>query len=91
MLSGKSRTVQFEQGKVSFRSTQGRNEILDMPQAVAWMWRHKKELVRVVETVTVTDVLKVLATTNEDRPGWLRSTGPGESITINTGVDVQEG
>ena len=46
------------------------------------------ERVRVVESVLVSDVL---ATRRDgDVLPWLESTGPGESVTISTGITQEE-
>lgn len=86
-LSGKSRTVQFGWGKVSFRSSTGTNTIVSMDEAVAWMRRFDPSKVKVRESVNVTDVLKL-----KDpgmRLGWLKSSGPKETVVVSTGIDVK--
>jgi hypothetical protein len=95
ILTGKSRTARFAWGSVSFRSTRGANQILDMDAAVQWMRTFAPEKVKVKETVTVTDVLAVraalareLGETEEHLP-WLKSEAPAENVTISTGIEVE--
>lgn len=91
----RSRTANFTWGKVQFRATQGTNEILDDAAAVAWMKVWDPSRVKVSERVTIKDVLETIdveaAATGEqpERPNWLKSTGPQESVTISTGIDVK--
>lgn len=87
---GKGRSAKFFHGAVTFRATKGTNKITDMDAAVAWMRARDPECVQVVETVMVSDVLAALARNGESRPAWLQSSGPGESITISTGIAREE-
>ncbi|MEK9735789.1 MAG: hypothetical protein VW239_00535 [Candidatus Nanopelagicales bacterium] len=87
-MLGRGKTAKFVHGSVSFRATKGTNRIIDMESAVAWMRDVDPERVRVVESVLVSDVL---ATRREgDVLPWLESTGPGESVTISTGITREE-
>ena len=87
-LLGRGKTAKFVHGSVSFRATKGANRIIDMESAVAWMRDVDPERVRVVESVLVSDVL---ATRRKgDLLPWLESTGPGESVTISTGITREE-
>ncbi len=98
LLRGKERTARFAWGKVAFRSTRGTTQILDMEAAVAWMrvWAPERVQVKTVETVKVMDVLRTIAeaarATGEEpeMPGWLASSGPEESVTISTGIQIKE-
>jgi hypothetical protein len=95
LLAGKERTAQFAWGRVSFRSTKGTTRILDMTEAVAWMRTWDPAKVRVKESVTVKDVLatrKAVAEEYGETPehlGFLASSGPGESVTVSTGIEVK--
>lgn len=95
LLGKKSRTVKFGWGQVAFRTSAGSNEILSQEEAVAWMRVWAPERVRVVESVTIKDVLKVrdaVAAKNDEEPEhlpWLASSGPQESVKISTGIEVE--
>lgn len=96
MLAGKkTRTAKFGWGTVAFRASPGTNEIVSQEEAVAWMRVWDPEKVRVVETVTVKDVLKVreaVARKNQEEPEhlpWLASSGAQETVVISTGIDVK--
>ncbi len=86
----KGRTIQFDHGKVSFRTTPGTNDIIDMKAAVEFVESVAPAMVR--KEVTVTDVLKAAKAFEEifgDKPTLrevLASSGPGESVTISTGI-----
>lgn len=86
LLSGKSKTARFTWGSVAFRATKGTNRITDMDAAVEWVRRRDPEMVKVVETTTVTAVLAL----SQGKPlPFLESTGPGEAVTISTGIDTK--
>lgn len=92
VLAGrKERTARFTWGSVSFRRTQGSRQILDMEAAVAWMKTASPGRVKVVESVTVTDVVKAAGDPGDGDAlsgfRWLSCTGPGESVKITTGVE----
>lgn len=92
VLAGRSRTVRFGWGSVSFRQTKGHSEIIDMAAAVEFVRAWWPETVRRVETVGVNTVLalaeKVRESTGEDeRLPFLVTSGPGENVTIITGVE----
>lgn len=92
LLEGKKeRSARFTWGSVSFRRTQGSRQIVDMEAAVAWMRTACPGRVKVVESVTVTDVVKAAGERgNGDllpEFRWLSSTGPGESVKIATGLE----
>lgn len=90
----KARTAKFGWGQVRFRKTAGNHLIVDMPAAVAWMKTWAPQRVKVVESVTVKDVLAAMEVearaTGEpaERPSWLASSGERESVTITTGLDT---
>ena len=87
-MLGRGKTAKFFHGSVSFRATRGTNKIIDMDRAVTWMRDVDPERIHVVESVLVSDVL---ATRREgDVLPWLESTGPGESVTISTGITQEE-
>jgi hypothetical protein len=91
----KERTAQFTWGKVAFRKTVGRTEILDMTHAVAFVRTYEPDAVKVVESVTLKDIKKAretagtLAGEELEALPFLASSGPGESITISTGIEVE--
>jgi hypothetical protein len=99
MLAGtKGKTARFTWGKVAFRATAGRNEILDMPKAIEFVRTWEPGRVKVVESVNVKDVLAARDTaktvTGEDQAGelpFLVSSGPGENVTISTGIESTKG
>lgn len=82
-LRGKSRTVQFTWGRVSFRRTQPRRMILDMPKAVAWMTSRDPEKVKTVQTVAIADVVALAAGQPLD---WLVESPEGENVNVETGA-----
>ena len=89
----KERTMQLTWGKVAFRKTAGRTEIMDMPKAVAFVRAWAPDAVKVVETVNQEAIKEArenavaanFAGVPPDLP-FLASSGPGESITISTGI-----
>ncbi len=94
-LAGKAKTWNCAWGKVAFRATQGNTEITDMGAAVAWCDTWLPETVQRKVWVTVTDALKAVkaaraATGEDDRPAFLASSGPSESVTVSTGVFAKE-
>jgi hypothetical protein len=94
LAGGKKRTWTCAWGRVSFRKSQGRTEILDMEAAVAWMERWNPALVKVERSVSKKDVLEVAAQApalpGEEYvpPKWLRIDGEGERVTIDTGIRI---
>ena len=100
MLTGRSRTAQFDQGSVSFRKTSGTTAILQMDAAVEFVRRYRPDLVRVEVSVNVTAIKEAVKTAREqalemgdspedtdkafDRLPFIAKSGEGESITINT-------
>ena len=103
LLTGKKKSVTVDFGTVAFRETKGTNKIKDMDAAVAWMRVHRPDLIKVTESVTVTDVLAVKtklldgmsnATASEVRrrriARFMESTGPGENKSIDTGFGPNE-
>lgn len=92
----KERTMQLTWGKVAFRKTTGKTEILDMPHAVAFVRTWEPDAVKVVESVGVKDIQKAVATASthsgkdysRELP-FLAVSGPGESVTINTGIELE--
>lgn len=93
LLKGKSRSVKFTWGSVSFRTTQGTTEILDMPAAVAFVRAWEPELVKVVETVGLKAIeaarrQAVDATGEDESLPFVRSTGQQESVSISTGIEA---
>lgn len=86
---GKARSVQFENGRVGFRTAAGTNRITDPDAAVAFVEQYKPDAVKVERSVTVKSVLEVAAERGVARPviaHFLHSTGPRESVVIDTGV-----
>jgi hypothetical protein len=98
-LAGKdSRTLRLTWGCVSFRKTPGKNKIIDMDAAVAWVKAFWPERVKVVETVGIEDVLETLSPKDRAKTlagkgplPWLESTGAGEACKISTGVETEKG
>jgi hypothetical protein len=98
LAGGKKRTWTCAWGRVSFRRTPGNTKILDgcMHEAVAFVRAWEPGRVRVVETVGVKDVEAVMeairAATEEEpeKPGWIKSTGESENVTINTGIHLKK-
>ena len=86
LANSKSRTYQFDYGKVSFRTSKGTNKITDMDKAVAWAKKHFPDIVIVEERVNVTDILEKTEHVIEDNIDFIDSTGPQEKITISTGI-----
>lgn len=91
----KTKTRVFVNGKVSFRDTPGRREILRPDDAKAFVRRWRPDLIRVVEQpVRLADVdaaieAAVKATDDADayaRPSWLLVEGKRTSTKIDTGV-----
>ena len=94
-LTGKSKTVQLEAGKISFRTSKGSSEIIDNDLAMAFAMDYLPEAVKTRKTISVTDALRAIAAaktaTGEDiRPKWLISTGSNENITFTTGVKTKD-
>lgn len=86
LLTGKSRSVDFTFGRVSFRATRGSHRITNMDAAVEWVRRRDPELVKVVETTTVTAVVSLA----QGKPlPFLESTAPGESVSVTTGIELK--
>lgn len=95
-LPKKGRTWRCPWGAVAFRTTQGSTEIVDMQAAVDWCRAWRPEAVQRKEWVTVAGVREAcqaaFAATGEGDPvGFVKSTGPGESVTVSTGVDIKGG
>lgn len=94
-LGKKSKTAQFAWGKVSFRTTAGNNEIMDMEAAVEWMKVWKPAKVKVTEKVGVKDVLATIQEVAEisgekpEKPPWLISSDSHENVTISTGIEIK--
>jgi phage host-nuclease inhibitor protein Gam len=85
----KSKTARFAWGAIKFRMSSGTNTITDPDAAVAFVQERKPEAVKVERSVTVKTVLEVAAALGEAAPTmahFLKSTGPRESATIETGV-----
>ena len=92
---GKGKTRQFAHGKVSFRATPGSTAILDDAAALAFVRAWRPDLIKVVESVNVTAVKAAIAAANAavegddySDPPWLKTSGPGESVKIETGVGL---
>lgn len=83
LRKAKGRTIRFAFGSVAFRSSKGTNQITNMEAAVEWVKRRDPELVKVVETVSVTAVLSL--SEGRELP-FIQSSGPRETATIETGV-----
>lgn len=94
MLTGKSKTLQLAQGKIAFRATKGSSSIINDEAAIAFAQDYLPSAIKRKEWVTVTDALKAIeaakqATGEDIRPDWIVSTGPSESVTISTGIDMK--
>lgn len=96
-LGGKKKSVQFDHGAVSFRSSSGTNEIIDMGAAVRFVEDFAPDEVK--KTVTATTVLKAAKAQRESYEDeshkvavdiclrtFLVSSGPKENVTVSTGV-----
>lgn len=83
LAGGKDRTLTTPFGSVAFRNTRGKNKIANMTDAVEYVRNIDPSKIRVVESVTIT-TLKELVEVPGNLP-FMRSTGPGESATIDTG------
>lgn len=96
-LKGKSRTAQFDWGRVSFRATKGTRQIVDMQAAVEYVQAFAPEKVKVVRTVNLeaVDAARREAERAAGEPevglAFLAEGGPGESVTVSTGVEVKGG
>jgi hypothetical protein len=99
LAGGKRRTWTCAWGRVSFRKSKGRTEILDgcMPEAVAFVRAWEPGRIKVVEMVGVQDVEAVMeairAATEEEpeKPGWFKHSGETENVTIDTGIHLKKG
>ena len=95
----KERTARFTWGSVAFRKTKGTNQITDMEKAADWMEEYDADRVKVKteRTVSVKDVLEVREyvarlfghDSDEAHPTWLQSSGEGEKVTIETGIQLE--
>jgi hypothetical protein len=91
---GTARTWRCAWGKVAFRRLPPASEIVDMPAAVAWCEAWMPDLVhRPAPRVTVSAAVAAveaaaLATGDRERPSFLVSSLPGESVTVSTGVEL---
>jgi len=91
---GRSRTAQFTWGRVSFRRTPGRSTIVSMEEAVEFVRAWAPDQVEVRESVTL-KAIDAARTVAEHDTGEIVSTpfvtvtGPGETVVISTGVDVE--
>lgn len=94
LLKGKSRTVQFAWGKVSFRATKGRSEILSQTEAVEYVRLYAPDKVKIKESVDVAGVLAAMEKArdagDEDKPNWFVQTGADENVTITTGIELED-
>ena len=87
----KTKTVKFDHGSVSFRSSKGTNEITDMDAAVAFAEKYKPDIVKVRKSVNVTDCLDVAKSgIVAGELTFIKSSGPKETVKIETGVKVSE-
>jgi hypothetical protein len=96
LLKGKSRTVNFDHGKVAFRTSKGTNTIIDDQAALAYVRMWCPEKVHVKEWVNVADVLaarQLAAEVAEEDPSqslpFLVSSGPSENVTVETGIGLK--
>lgn len=96
LAGGKSKTARFNWGSVAFRATKGTNIILDQPKAIEYVEAYAPELVKVAKSVTVESVMKAKGvaehTLGEKQEGdlpFMASSGPGENVTISTGVELE--
>jgi hypothetical protein len=93
----KTRTARFGWGQVSFRSTKGSHAILDMEAAVAYVrsWAPERVKVKTEESVGIRDVIDVrdmvsrMTGDEPERLPWLAASGPEESVTISTGIELK--
>lgn len=96
-LHGKSKTAQYAWGSVAFRNTQGTMVIVTPEEALEYVETFAPELVQVKKSVGVKAVLGAVAKASEqlgekqEIPGFMKSTGPQENITISTGIMMIEG
>lgn len=95
-LTGKCRTWQGAQGKVAFRKTQGTTQILDNAAALEFVRTWEPGLIRVVESVNLDAIeaakVKAGEVTGEDVPlPFVKASGAGENISIETGVEIKGG
>jgi len=93
-LKGKSKTVQFNWGKVAFRSTPGSTQIIDDAAALAFVETWAPDQVKVVKSVGIKAVqaaqeIATQATGETDTPEFIVCSPPGENVTISTGIDVK--
>jgi hypothetical protein len=95
-LVGKSKKAKFAHGIVAFHASTGTNKITDMEAAVAFVEEFDPGLVKVVKTTNVTNVKKIMDEYEvsdkeiKEVAVWLESTGPRESVTISTGIEVKQ-
>lgn len=73
-------------GEVAFRVNKGTNKITDMLAAVAWALRVEPKIVKITQSVNVTDVLPLLD--DGEKADWLQRTPGGEHATVKTGMGV---
>lgn len=91
----KTKTAQFVHGKVSFRSSKGSRAILFDDQALAFVRRWAPDKIKVVESVNLTAIDAAIKAANEatestdyDAPPFVASTGPKETVTVETGLPI---
>jgi hypothetical protein len=93
LLKGKSRSVQFAYGKVAWRVTKGRNEILSPTEAIEYVKLYAPEKVKIKESVDIAGVLAAIERAreagDEDKPNWFVQSGPDENVTISTGIELE--
>jgi len=80
----KVRSLKTAFGVIGFRATKGTHKILDQIAAVAWAKRVEPSIVKVVESVNVTDVLPLLD--DGESPEWIETTPGGDRGYVTTHV-----
>lgn len=84
---GKTKTVRFDHGSVSFRTSSGTNKITDMEAAVSFAKEFQMaEFVKVSESINVSDLLKNWNGPTAALSNFVESSGPKETMKIETGV-----
>lgn len=93
------RTKKFAWGQVAFRKSQGTREIIDQNAAIGYVQGIAPELVKIKVSVDIKAVLKARELWAEaagetggepERLAFLVESGPGENITISTGIGIDK-
>lgn len=78
----KTKTLQLDNGRISFRTSRGTNKIVDMDAAVEWAEIYVPDIVK--KSVNVTDI--ITETGDLTQLNFIESTPPSETVTITTGI-----